>query len=204
MSGKSVLHLGCLDHQNLIEEKFKRKQWLHAELSASASRCLGIDVDKQTAEFVKAKLGYDNIILHDFTSGVEFSGSNEQWDYAVLGELLEHVDNPVQFLQAIRKNFEKNTKYLVITVPNAWTKTTMHYANRSEEIINSDHRYWFTPYTLAKVILRSGFELDSIHFTNRVPLGTFELIRKKISSIIGTEQSYPFTYASSIVGIAKF
>lgn len=204
INGKSVLHLGCLDHQNLIEEKYRRKQWLHSELTESASRCLGVDVDQQAAEFVKNKLGFDNIILHDFTSDNNFSGSNEQWEYAILGELLEHVDNPVQFLESIRKNLRGNTKYLVITVPNAWTRTTMRYANRSEEIINSDHRYWFTPYTLAKVIIRAGFQLDAIHFANRVPLNGFELIKKKVSNFLGKEPSYPFTYASSIIGIAKF
>lgn len=202
VQGKRVLHLGCLDHLPLIDDKIKRNQWLHKELTAASSVCLGVDIDAETLAYVKSKHGFDNIILGDFTKTKLSEITSQTWDFAVLGELLEHIDNPVQYLSDIRTLYSNCLHKIIITVPNAWTQTTIRKANKSVEIINSDHRYWFTPYTLAKVITQAGMHLQEIHFANRVPLTKGELIKEKILKTIGQEPQYNFTYASSIVAIA--
>lgn len=201
--GKNILHLGCLDHLPLIDDKVRRNQWLHKELTTSALDCLGVDIDEETLTYVQSKYGYKNIILGDFTKEKLPAIASKQWDYAILGELLEHIDNPVEYLQSIHTSYSECIKKIIITVPNAWTQTTINKALQSSEIINTDHRYWFTPYTLSKVITRSKMVVEEIYFTNRVPLTTLELIHKKMLSIIGAEPKYNFTYASSIVAIAR-
>ncbi|MFZ6011352.1 MAG: methyltransferase domain-containing protein [Bacteroidota bacterium] len=203
VKGKYVIHLGCLDHLPLIDDKIKRGQWLHKEITESAKKCIGIDIDKEANDHVQSKYKFDNILIGDFTTTRFPQVVNEQWDYAVLGELLEHIDNPVAFLEAIRKNYSGCLRSLVITVPNAWTRHTMKMAKRSAEIINSDHRYWFTPYTLAKVIIQAGMQPSEIYFANRVPLSKPELVKQKLSKMIGVEPRYNFTYASSIVAVAN-
>jgi 2-polyprenyl-3-methyl-5-hydroxy-6-metoxy-1,4-benzoquinol methylase len=203
VKGKKVIHLGCLDHLPLIDAKIKAGQWLHKELTESADRCLGVDIDRETKEYVEKKHGYKNIILGDFTEKVLDEITSAQWDYAILGEILEHIDNPVAYLGAIRKLYGTNIREIVITVPNAWTQTAMRMANASAEIINSDHRYWFTPYTLAKVIVRAGMEIQDLYFANRVPLSTVELAKARLSAVLGQKLRYNFTYASSIVAIAR-
>ncbi|MEO8474136.1 MAG: methyltransferase domain-containing protein [Chryseolinea sp.] len=200
--GKKVVHLGCLDHKPLIADKISRGQWLHKELTDVAKSCIGVDIDKETLEYVQNDLGFKNILLGDFTK-IQFKEiKNEKWDYAILGELLEHIDNPVQYLSDIRSNYSDCIDKIVITVPNAWTQTTMRGAANSIEIINSDHRYWFTPYTLSKVLFQAGMITEQILFTNRVPLTTAELVVQKIQKLAGIKPSYNFTYASSIVAIA--
>lgn len=202
--GKSVVHLGCLDHQPLISEKIKGRQWLHKELTDVAVKCMGVDIDKEALEFVQTQYGFNNIVLGDFTK-IKFPEiTSHSWDYAILGELLEHIDNPVSYLSDIRSNYKDCIRKIIITVPNAWTQTTIRGASNSMEIINSDHRYWFTPYTLAKVMYKAGMKTEEIHFTNRVPLSRRELISRKLMSIAGIKPSYNFTYASSIVAIASF
>jgi hypothetical protein len=203
VQGKRVLHLGCLDHLPLIDDKIKRNQWLHKELTAAASVCLGVDIDAETQAHVKSKHGFDNIILGDFTKIKLSEITSQTWDFAVLGELLEHIDNPVQYLMDIKNLYVNSLRKIVITVPNAWTQTTIRKANRSIEIINSDHRYWFTPYTLAKVITQAGMKLEEIYFANRVPLTNTGLIKEKILNVVGQQPKYNFTYASSIVAIAR-
>jgi 2-polyprenyl-3-methyl-5-hydroxy-6-metoxy-1,4-benzoquinol methylase len=200
--GKNVLHLGCLDHLPLIDGKISRNKWLHKELTNVAAVCLGVDINVETRDYVKSKYGFDNIILGDFTQQVLPEINKQQWDYAILGELLEHIDNPVDYLKTIRENYKQSIRKIIITVPNAWTQTTLKMAAKSAEYINSDHRYWFTPYTLAHVLIRSGLKLNEIYFANRVPLSGIDLIHNKIVSMIGKERAYNFTYASSIVAIA--
>jgi 2-polyprenyl-3-methyl-5-hydroxy-6-metoxy-1,4-benzoquinol methylase len=203
VKGKNVLHLGCLDHQPLIEEKIKRGQWLHKELTDVSIHCLGVDIDAETLQYVQSTFGYSNIVLGDFTKSKIAEITSTPWDYAILGELLEHIDNPVEYLSAIQSNYSGCIKRIVITVPNAWTQTTINKALQSAEIINTDHRYWFTPYTLSKVIMRSNMEIEHIFFTNRVALSTTQLIYKKILSFLGKQPSYNYTYSSSIVAIAR-
>jgi hypothetical protein len=198
---KNVVHLGCLDHQPLIDDKIARKQWLHKELTENCKECIGIDVDQPTKDFVSNKYGFNNIIISDFTKEALPQITQKQWEYAVLGELLEHIDNPVAFLTSIKKNYSGYIKQIVITVPNAWTRTTMRMADQSIEIINSDHRYWFTPYTLSKVMFHAGINTEEIYFTNRVPLTKTELVKKKLLAMAGQEPKYNFTYASSLVAI---
>ena len=198
-----VLHLGCLDHKPLIEEKIKRGQWLHKELTDCTETCLGIDIDAETLSYVNEKFGFKNIILADFIKEKPQEVIANKWDYAILGELLEHIDNPVEYLGSINTNYSSFIRKIIITVPNAWTQTTIRKAKESAEIINTDHRYWFTPFTLSKVISRSGMLVEDIFFANRVPLTTFQLGVKKILSMLGSEPAYNFTYASSIVAVAS-
>lgn len=201
--GKRIVHLGCLDHQPLIADKVARRQWLHKELTDVASACIGIDIDEPALRYVESSLGFKNIVLGDFTSDRIDAVRNSQWDYAMLGELLEHIDNPVQFLSAIRRNYTGIIDRIVVTVPNAWTRMTMKMAQASIEMINSDHRYWFTPYTLAKVLYQAGMVTEEIKFANRIPLSTRELIKRRIIRLTGSEPMYDFTYASSIIAIAR-
>jgi hypothetical protein len=201
--GKKIIHLGCLDHLPLIDSKIASGQWLHKELTACAAKCVGIDIDTEVAEYVRSSHGFDNIILGDFTTVRIPEIMSEKWDFAVLGELLEHIDNPVDYLCAIQKNYAGVIDRIIITVPNAWTQTTMKMANRSSEVINSDHRYWFTPYTLAKVIVRAGMEVDEVYFANRVPLSFLGLVKNKIFKILGLKMKFNYTYASSLVAVAR-
>ena len=201
--GKTVLHLGCLDHLPLIDDKVNRGQWLHKELTRVASHCLGIDIDTEALEYVQSKYKVNNILLGDFTQQKLEAVSSKKWDYAVLGELLEHIDNPVAYLQSIATLYSGCIDRIVITVPNAWTQTTMSKAMQSSEIINTDHRYWFTPYTLAKVMTRANLEVEEIYFANRVPLNYTQLIQKKLLTLIGSRPTYNFTFASSIVAVGK-
>lgn len=201
--GKKILHLGCLDHKPLIPDKIARGQWLHKEITEVADTCLGIDIDEDTLSFVNQNYGFENIIAGDFTDHKFPEVISKHWDYAILGELLEHIDNPVQYLTTIKTLYTDHIDKLVITVPNAWTQTTIRYAQKSGEIINTDHRYWFTPYTLAKVITQSGMKPETIHFANRVPLNTIQLLHRKILHLVGSQPKYNYTFASSIVAIAS-
>lgn len=201
--GRKVVHLGCLDHKPLIADKIERGQWLHKELTDVASACIGVDIDEDTLRYVESAFGYKNIVLGNFTTDKFDSIMNSKWDYAILGELLEHIDNPVQFLSSIRTNYAGLIDRIVVTVPNAWTRITMRMAKSSIEMINSDHRYWFTPYTLAKVLYQAGMTTEEIKFANRIPLNTFDLIKHKVAGMMGVKPALDFTYASSIIAIAR-
>ncbi|HYG50616.1 MAG TPA: hypothetical protein VD905_06915 [Flavobacteriales bacterium] len=202
-TGKKIIHLGCLDHMPLIDAKVKEGKWLHQQLTDVAQQCIGVDINRDTQQYVNEKYNINNIVIADITGEPIPEITAEKWDYAILGELLEHIDNPVHFLGQIKKNYGQYVDRLIITVPNAFTVNNFKQATKSKEIINTDHRFWFTPYTLAKVVWHAGMETEEILFANRIPLSTGGLIKKKIYSLMNKPLKHNFTMASSIVSIAR-
>lgn len=73
---------------------------------------------------------------------------------------MEHVDNPVYFLKKIKDKFSFDK--IIITIPNALRMDNFTQTIINTENINSDHRYWFTPYTLSKILSQSGLNAQEI------------------------------------------
>jgi hypothetical protein len=161
--GKQALHLGCCGHPPQIRQAIAENRWLHGRLSAVARSCLGIDINAEALALVRDQLGHSNVIRADLSESVpERVRAGAPWDVLVAGEIVEHLDNPVHFLAGLRDNLKSLCSEIIITVPNAFRQINGLRLRSGVEYINSDHRYWFTPYTLAKVLTRAGF--DSLRF----------------------------------------
>lgn len=171
--GRSVLHLGCCDHLELIEQKRKGGRWLHERLTSSAKHCLGLDININAIEYIKSELRMSNVVFGDIMRSLPEEVENgNPWEKVVAGELIEHIGNPVTFLKNIHNNLAEISEELVVTVPNAFSLENYFNAKKGVETINSDHRFWFTPYTISKILSDSGFTPISLHFTTSSPVYT--------------------------------
>ncbi|MEX2489686.1 MAG: methyltransferase domain-containing protein [Pseudomonadales bacterium] len=146
--GKQVIHIGCVGHGNVGT--------LHGHLVESAARCFGVDVDEAGIHHMRNKWGYEDVAAVDLSEETHSELMEQQWDYVLLPEVLEHIGNPVRFLEKIRDSIGDRVGQFVITVPNAFSLEKILLAHRGIESINTDHRFWFTPYTLAKVAQDAG------------------------------------------------
>jgi 2-polyprenyl-3-methyl-5-hydroxy-6-metoxy-1,4-benzoquinol methylase len=127
-------------------------------LTAVAATCLGIDIDAEAVAMVREQIGYTNVVLADLSESVPPEvQAGKPWDVLVAGEIVEHLDNPVLFLAGLRAKLKGLCSEIIITVPNVFREDNFRRLRSGTECINSDHRYWFTPYTLAKVMTRAGF-----------------------------------------------
>jgi hypothetical protein len=106
-------------------------------------------------------LGYKDVVCGDITEGIDEVYKNK-WDYIIMGEILEHVENPCSFLNKVSHACKESIEKILITVPNAFRLNNFNLAKNGIELINSDHYYWFTPYTLMKVLANSGYEPEHI------------------------------------------
>lgn len=164
-----VIHVGCVDHLPLIEEKIARGNWLHGEITRVASACMGLDINREGIDFLRAR-GIGNVHFHDILGDEPLpGGADEAWDVMVLGEVLEHIDNPVLFLQRLRARYQGRLARVVLTVPNAFSFENIKLAAGAREYINTDHRFWFTPFTLAKVLTSAGFTVQGFAFCDGFP-----------------------------------
>jgi hypothetical protein len=199
VNGKSVIHIGCSDHIQVINEKIKTNTWLHKLLTDNSERCIGIDIDKESIEFIKNELGYNNVFQGDITTDNFDVIKTVKWDYAVFGELIEHLDNPVNFLKSFKERFGENISRFIITVPGIYNRRQFSNMLNYKEIINSDHRFWFTPYTISKVVASAGLVPEEITYANLISLSVPELITRKLRQLAGIRVKYPFYYFNTIV-----
>lgn len=165
VQGRSVLHIGCCDHAPILKRRLADGLWLHESLTQAAERCLGIDIDANAVNQVKALTGFDNVIAADVTRPGIADITSSQWDIALFGDVLEHVQAPVAFLSAFRVNYGQAVKKIVVSVPNCMRGGNATGALRSRETINSDHCFEFSPFTLAKVMALSGFPVQEFYYS---------------------------------------
>jgi hypothetical protein len=196
---KRIIHLGCTDHVSLIDEKIRNNQWLHKLLTDVSLECIGVDIDKESIDYVR-KLGYQNVICGDMAVSPLPEITSQKWDFLVLGEILEHVDNPVSFLKDIKNNYMGSIDKVVVTVPNILSLFYYNKMKKGFEFTNTDHRYWFTPYTILKVILQSGIIPTDISYCNRMPLSKYHLALRKIRI---EKKKYPFFYFQTLAVTGK-
>lgn len=160
---KRVIHVGCVDHIPLIEDKISKGTWLHKLITGCAESCVGIDISREGIRYLREKFGYTNVFHMDIIEDSLIEPlKNSNWDCMILGEILEHVDNPVRFLQKINLKFGSLCEKIVITVPNAFRFSNFINSFRNIEHVNTDHKFWFTPYTVAKVSVQAGFHVVDV------------------------------------------
>lgn len=199
---KKVVHVGCLDHIPLIEQRVKNNEWLHKNLTDNAKKCIGIDTNEEGVQYVKSKFNYNNIISANIAQDIIPELKDDEWDYILLGEVLEHIDNPVSFLQSIKRNYS-NIKDIIVTVPNILNNYNYKLSKKGVEIINSDHRFWFTPYTIMKLLSLAEIEISKLEFANTVPLTFLEKISFKTRQLIKLPIEYKFNYFKNLIAIGK-
>lgn len=160
--GKSVIHIGCTDHIPLIKRKMTNGTWLHGILTESCSEVLGLDINETAINYVK-NIGYKNVYYGDITKPKNENITENHWDYMLFAEMIEHLPDPVGFLKSVSDNYSGYVDHFIITVPNAFGLPFLAMAlNNGQERVNPDHKAWYTPYTMLKLLYSAGFQTESI------------------------------------------
>ncbi len=199
IKNKRVIHIGCSDHIQVIRDKIKNNKWLHKLITENSSDCIGIDIDRESISFIQNELGYRNVFYGDILSD-DFSAITEsKWDYVVFGEIIEHLDNPVNFLKVFKERYGDFVSHFIITVPNIYNRHDYRNMLKYAENVNTDHRFSFTPYTISKVIVSSGYNPEEIFYANLIRLRFLELAVRKLKYIFHLPVKYSFFYFNTII-----
>jgi 2-polyprenyl-3-methyl-5-hydroxy-6-metoxy-1,4-benzoquinol methylase len=136
--------------------------WLHADLRRVTSTLVGIDSNAEGVASA-ADLGYDAHCA-DCQSVESLSALGlPPAEVVVAGELIEHLDRPGDFLEAVKVLVEPKGR-LVITTPNGLSMTNFLGALIGREFVNPDHVAWFSPRTLTTLLGRHGWKVREIWF----------------------------------------
>jgi SAM-dependent methyltransferase len=165
---KRVVHVGFVDERRL-EDKVERGRWLHERLRDSATAIVGLDVSEDGVRWAKEQ-GFDAHVVDAQSPDAVAGLGLEQADVVIAGEVIEHLDAPGPFLQAMTALVGPDGR-LVITTPNAYRLLNFLAPASGRELIHPDHTAWHSPHTLRNLLERNGWQVEGAAYY-RNPTGS--------------------------------
>lgn len=150
--GADVLDVGCAGDDPRRMENPDDKSLLHPRIVERANSVLGIDVNRQGVGRMQL-LGFNVVV-----ASAEGFVSNRKFDVVVLGECIEHTDNPGLALDCARENLNDNG-ILILTTANA-----RHLGVALKEMLTDNHTHIYTPKLLRQALERHGFKITETRF----------------------------------------
>lgn len=162
---KRVLHFGFLDYPITVE-KLTSNTFLHAKLKLTCDILFGIDIfDENIKQYTQITGDNDVILCNIITDNVDsYEIFNSKFDYILLPDVLEHVANPGLMIEKLYKLCLKTEAKLLVTVPNAYNAYSFVEGLNGREHIHPDHYFYFSPYTLQKILTDYNFFVEDLSF----------------------------------------
>jgi 2-polyprenyl-3-methyl-5-hydroxy-6-metoxy-1,4-benzoquinol methylase len=119
--------------------------------------CLGIDILEHDIQMLKND-GF-NVRVHDLCK----ESLDEKFDLIIMGEILEHVNDPYSLLLNASRSLEKEGE-IILSTPNPWYISYLKEVSRQGFAVdNVDHIAWFDPATIYSLVDRADLKLISYH-----------------------------------------
>lgn len=162
---KKILHFGFLDYP-FMEERISNNSLLHTKIKEVGLEVIGVDIEENYLNQYKKLTNDSNNMLWDIEGEV---GIPEEWknnfNLIIFGEILEHLKNPQIALKKLKQIGEFSGATIIITVPNVFAPLGIIEAVANKELIHPDHYYYFSPFTLKKLLESAGFNEIEILLT---------------------------------------
>lgn len=123
-------------------------------LKNHVKECTGIEFNKEEAEFASKTLG-----LKIYTEPIEETDIPlEYFDLITVFQVLEHIDDPIKFLETTHK-YLKPEGFLVVEVPNVQDAliSLYHIKEYSDFWFREPHVFYYSPKTLSMMLEKCGF-----------------------------------------------
>jgi hypothetical protein len=155
-TNRIVLDLGAMD-ETAYQSKRGRGTWLHEELASVAQLVIGID-NSAAVPPEGLRTGERSMIYRGdvHALGAFLEQHPVEPDVIVAGELIEHLPNPLAFLQSIAGEHRLRGKQLLLTTPNATALHNCLVALAGRESTHPDHLCILSYKTMNTLLLRSG------------------------------------------------
>jgi 2-polyprenyl-3-methyl-5-hydroxy-6-metoxy-1,4-benzoquinol methylase len=152
MAGKSVLDIGVCEH---TAQRIASDGWKHKMICDHASEVLGVDIIEPLVSELNTK-GF-NVVGCDATSNVDLG---MRFDVVHVGDVIEHVNNPVALLEFSARHLVDGGK-IVVRTPNCHC---FDYVRRQKingtDVSNLEHMFYITPMHALEIGRRAGLALN--------------------------------------------
>lgn len=148
-----ILHVGCSDWP-YTSQRIAEKRLLHSSILERNRSAEGLDVSEKGIGILRDVWPDAKFIVADATS---LGDSGDRYDLVVLGEVLEHLSDPIAALVAIRPLLAPRGQ-LAVSVPNALSIKLALRGMVGREIVHPDHNCYYSPGTITQVLAKSGYD----------------------------------------------
>jgi len=189
VDGRSVLDIGVVEHDIT---HINSDGWKHRKIKKWANKVIGIDILEEEVDILNG-MGFD-VRLIDATSS---SDLGERFERVVIGDVIEHVSNPVNLLEFASRHLTEDGVIMVST-PNPFNYLFINRVIKEGTFIaNAEHISWITPTMAMEIANRAGVRLKSYHPFIGKPKSIVKRLLKKILAFVMREDNE--IYASSYV-----
>lgn len=164
LASKLFSPLGLLFYKirNLYAGQNQKKIWVDVGAGAGeylktvkAERKIGVEVSSSGRK-IMAKMGLETMKETDF-----LKARGLRADIISFWHVLEHVENPGDYLLAAKKNLSQNGK-IIIGIPN-FASFEFKIFGRQWFHLQPDYHLWhFSPKSLNKMLKKTGFKIEKI------------------------------------------
>ena len=146
---KTVLDVGCIGQDKSSESEF----WLHAKIKKVSTKLIGSDIDKDGIAPLIEK-GFEIYTPDNLKESI----GNQKFEVIVMGDVIEHVDNPVEFLKFYIQFLSENG-IMIICTPNVFgIRYSLQIFFFGQSGTNPEHTFGFEPYTMLELFDRAKIE----------------------------------------------
>jgi SAM-dependent methyltransferase len=149
---RRVLDIGVVDHDL---SHIESPAWKHKFIKERAAHVLGVDIIADKIELLKSR-GF-NVRQADATSDEDLS---ERFERVVIGDVIEHVNNPVRLLQFAGRHATTDGQILVSTPNPFFLHSIWNTLVRGTFVGNVDHISWVSPAAALEIGRRAGLCLE--------------------------------------------
>lgn len=154
---KDVLDVGAAGHA----QQDNVASWEHGLIKKTARKTVAAELNKDQCDYYNAR-GFD--FRHvDATSDVDLG---DRFDCVFIGDVIEHVNDPVLLLQFAKRHLKPGGRIL-ITTPNPFSPRFRQSRGRRGAryvIANLEHTRWITVSNIYELALRAGLELTALRW----------------------------------------
>lgn len=154
-----VVHVGCTDSP-LTEEKLADGTLLHPRLAAVADDLVGVDLDGEGLELLRARVGgrYARVDATD-EAALAAAVADARPTVVMAADVIEHVADAGRFVGALATCVRAGAPgcRLVVSTPNGLSLRGPVLAWAGTELIHPDHRVVHTPASLSRTLADAGF-----------------------------------------------
>lgn len=152
-TSKSVLDVGCVGQ----DYAYSSPEWLHNQIKNRCSYIDGVDIDKLGVKALQES-GY-SVYTPD-----QLAALNKKYDIVLLSDVIEHVNNPVEFIE-FYSAFLNEKGVMVISTPNAHgIRNFSSIILRNDYSVNFEHTFWFCPKTITEVAARANLRFVDFYW----------------------------------------
>lgn len=151
---KDVLDVGCVGQ----DIDYFNPKWIHNQVKKISNTLVGVDINSEGIKNIN-RMGYE-VYHYD-----ELSCIDKRFDILLILDVIEHVHNPVDFLNSYTRFLNKGGK-IIVTTPNsnrAINFVKIFFGN--DYSLNYEHTFWFCPKTFLEIINRvEGLEAKEFYW----------------------------------------